>query len=229
MCHNWVCYDCYRRCKRSFQSRQANVQLCASCTLQHLFCPAVHSKFAIRIDLQWGKSKFQMKPREGPSLTRDLNNQDINVPLSFSMTTKIRSLVSNICSRLTTPGWCRFCRMATYTKQIQPNYNLNEELVQHRQHVQHTQHVQHNTQQFQYNQHVQHTQCDEHSIILSILNMNSQRKKSSIIFAIQASLCHMLRPSVINLLTMFRILNIYNLLNKFSIILNNFRTSAHPI
>ncbi len=34
-------------------------------------------------------------------------------PLSFSMTTKILSGVSNIRSRLTTPGWCRFCRIDT--------------------------------------------------------------------------------------------------------------------
>lgn len=34
-------------------------------------------------------------------------------PCSFSMTTNIRPGVSNMRSKLTTPGWQRFCRMAT--------------------------------------------------------------------------------------------------------------------
>ena len=34
-------------------------------------------------------------------------------PFNFSMTTKILSGVSNILSKFTTPGWCKFCKMDT--------------------------------------------------------------------------------------------------------------------
>jgi len=45
---------------------------------------------------------------------RSLDNIISNIsPLSFSMTTKIRSVVSNIQSRFTTPGCSNFPRMAT--------------------------------------------------------------------------------------------------------------------
>lgn len=44
------------------------------------------------------------------SLERIISNMS---PLSFSMTTKIRSGVSNMRSKLTTPGCERFCRIQT--------------------------------------------------------------------------------------------------------------------
>ena len=56
------------------------------------------------------KNRVILSDKRPRSLDKIISNMS---PLSFSMTTKIRSGVSNIRSKLTTPGWCKFCKMET--------------------------------------------------------------------------------------------------------------------
>lgn len=116
----WRCLSATKICKKSKDTRCDWCELClVSCMLCSQYLQTVLSilvKFCSMIDLTWVTRN--LVSRSGSrlfSLDRIISSIS---PWSFSMTTNTRSGVSNMHSRFTMPGWCRFWRTQTEQKSV---------------------------------------------------------------------------------------------------------------